>query len=46
MVEIIVVGAGIAGLKVAIKASENGAHVTLISLDYSERSQSVMAMGG
>ena len=46
MVDIVVVGAGIAGLTASIKASENGANVSLISPDYSERSQSVMAMGG
>lgn len=46
MSEIIVIGAGIAGMTAAIKASELGSHVSLISPDYSERSQSVMAMGG
>ena len=46
MVDIIVVGAGVAGLTAAIKACDNGANVSLISPDYSERSQSVMAMGG
>ena len=46
MVEIAIVGAGIAGLTAAIKATDMGAHVNLISPDYSERSQSVMAMGG
>ncbi len=46
MSEIIVIGAGIAGMTAAIKASDLGAHVSLISPDYSERSQSVMAMGG
>ncbi len=46
MSEIVIVGAGIAGLTAAIKASDMGAHVKLISPDYSERSQSVMAMGG
>ena len=45
MNNIIVVGAGMAGLTAAIKASDN-THVELISPDYSERSQSVMAMGG
>ena len=45
MKRIIVVGAGVAGLTAAIKASDN-AVVDLISPDYSERSQSVMAMGG
>ena len=46
MVDIIVVGAGLAGLTASIKACDNGANVSLISPDYSERSQSVMAMGG
>ena len=46
MVDIIVVGAGIAGLTASIKACDKGANVSLISSDYSERSQSVMAMGG
>ena len=46
MTEIVIVGAGIAGLTAAIKAADTGAHVKLISPDYSERSQSVMAMGG
>ncbi|MBR0270692.1 MAG: FAD-binding protein [Methanobrevibacter sp.] len=46
MVDIIVVGSGIAGLTASIHASDNGARVSLISPDYSERSQSVMAMGG
>ena len=46
MVDIIVVGAGIAGLTASIRASNSGADVTLISPDYSERAQSVMAMGG
>ncbi|MBP3792110.1 MAG: FAD-binding protein [Methanobrevibacter sp.] len=45
MNKVIVVGAGMAGLTAAIRASDN-AEVDLISLDYSERSQSVMAMGG
>ncbi len=43
---VIVVGSGIAGLCAAIKASDLGADVTLISPNYSETSQSVMAMGG
>lgn len=45
MNRVIVVGAGMAGLTAAIRASDN-AKVDLISPDYSERSQSVMAMGG
>jgi succinate dehydrogenase / fumarate reductase flavoprotein subunit len=43
---VIVVGSGIAGLCAAIKSSDLGADVTLISPNYSETSQSVMAMGG
>lgn len=41
-----IVGCGLAGLSAAIKASELGASVSLISPNYSETSQSVMAMGG
>ena len=44
--DVIIVGAGIAGLTASIRASEMGADVDLISPDFSERSQSVMAMGG
>ena len=46
MVNVIVVGAGIAGLTASIRACDRGANVSLISPDYSERTQSVMAMGG
>ena len=46
MSRVIIIGAGLAGLTAAIKASDNGADVDLISPDFSERSQSVMAMGG
>jgi len=46
MIDIVIVGAGIAGLSAAIKACDNDGVVSLISPDYSERSQSVMAMGG
>lgn len=46
MVEIIVVGNGLAGLSSAISAAELGAKVTLVSQNVSERSQSVMAAGG
>lgn len=41
-----IVGCGLAGLSAAIKASQLGANVNLISPNYSETSQSVMAMGG
>ena len=46
MSRVIIIGAGLAGLTAAINASDNGADVDLISPDFSERSQSVMAMGG
>jgi len=45
-VNIVIIGAGLAGLTAAIKASDLGANVSLISPNYSETSQSVMAMGG
>lgn len=41
-----IIGSGLAGLTAAIKASEMGEKVNLISPNYSETSQSVMAMGG
>lgn len=41
-----IVGCGLAGLTAAIAASDKGAKVSLISPNYSETSQSVMAMGG
>ena len=41
-----IIGSGLAGLTGAIKASEMGEKVNLISPNYSETSQSVMAMGG
>ena len=43
---IVIVGAGLAGLAAAVNASDLGANVSLISPNYSETSQSVMAMGG
>ena len=43
---IVIIGAGLAGLTAAVKASDFGASVSLISPNYSETSQSVMAMGG
>lgn len=46
MKTIIVIGSGLAGLTASIKASLLNAKVLLFSPDYSERSQSVMAMGG
>lgn len=46
MKEILVIGCGFAGTTAAIKCAENGHNVKLISPMPSERSQSVMAMGG
>ena len=41
-----IIGAGLAGLSAAITLSENGALCNLISLQQSERAQSVLAEGG
>jgi succinate dehydrogenase / fumarate reductase, flavoprotein subunit len=46
MSETLIIGAGLAGLAAAIKSAESGRHVTIVSPAVSERSQSVMAMGG
>lgn len=43
---VVIVGAGLAGLTAAVRASDLGANVSLISPNFSETSQSVMAMGG
>lgn len=44
--KIVVVGAGLAGLSAAINIAQQGSHVQLVSLNASERAQSVMAEGG
>ena len=44
--EIIVIGAGLAGLTCSVKSASENMHVKLFSPAQSERSQSVMAMGG
>ncbi|MCQ2964750.1 MAG: FAD-binding protein [archaeon] len=46
MKNILIIGSGIAGLTAAIKVCEGGGNVVLASPAHSERSQSVMAMGG
>lgn len=46
MKNILVMGSGLAGMTAALKLVEEGAAVTLVSPAYSERAQSVMAMGG
>lgn len=46
MKDIIILGSGLAGMTAALKLVEKGATVTLVSPAYSERAQSVMAMGG
>lgn len=46
MKNILIIGSGIAGLTAAIKSCESGVNVILASPAPSERSQSVMAMGG
>lgn len=46
MTEVVVIGAGLAGLTASIRAAERGAHVTLVCGVSPDRAQSVMAMGG
>jgi len=46
MKEILIIGCGLAGTTASIKCAENGHNVKLFSPMPSERSQSVMAMGG
>ena len=46
MERINIIGAGLAGLSAAITLSENGVPCNLISLQQSERAQSVLAEGG
>jgi len=46
MKDILILGSGLAGMTAALKLVEKGATVTLVSPAYSERAQSVMAMGG
>ena len=43
---VLVIGAGLSGLTCSVKLAENGNNVCLFSPSPSERSQSVMAMGG
>jgi succinate dehydrogenase / fumarate reductase flavoprotein subunit len=44
--QIVVIGAGLAGLFAALTAAENGTNAALVSVRPSERAQSVMAEGG
>ena len=46
MERIKIIGAGLAGLSAAVRLAEMGIHSTLISIQPSERAQSVMAEGG
>ncbi len=46
MRDVCVIGAGIAGMSLAVRCAEHGMRVTLVSPSPSERAQSVMAMGG
>jgi len=45
-IDVIVIGAGGAGLVAAINAHENGAKVLIVTKDYPTRSQTCMAQGG
>ena len=44
--DVIIIGAGGAGLSAAIKAKENGAKVLVLTKEYPTRSQTCMAQGG
>ena len=46
MPKILVIGCGLAGLAASVRGAELGAEVVLVAPSPSERSQSVMAMGG
>ncbi len=46
MKRVLVIGSGISGMACAVRCAHHGVHVTLVSPDPSERSQSVMAAGG
>ena len=46
MIDVLIVGSGIAGLTAALNASENNANVVILSKTYPTHSQSVQAQGG
>ncbi len=46
MIDVLVIGAGGAGLTAAIEARKSGAKVTVVSKSYPTRSQTTMAQGG
>ena len=46
MKEALIIGSGISGMACAVRCAQHGIHVILVSPDFSERSQSVMAAGG
>ena len=46
MKEVLIIGSGISGMAAAIRCAAHGIRVRLVSPDFSERSQSVMAAGG
>lgn len=46
MIDVLIVGSGIAGLTAALNASENNANVVVLSKTYPTHSQSVQAQGG
>ena len=46
MIDVLVIGAGGAGLTAAIEAKQKGASVTVLSKAYPTRSQTSMAQGG
>ena len=46
MAKVLIIGSGISGMTCAVRCAQHGLHVLLVSPDFSERSQSVMAAGG
>ena len=46
MIDVLIIGSGIAGLTAALNASKNGSKVLVVSKTYPTHSQSVQAQGG
>ena len=46
MIDVLIIGSGIAGLTAAINASNNNSNVVVLSKTYPTHSQSVQAQGG
>ena len=46
MIDVLIIGSGIAGLTAALNAKKNGSNVLVVSKTYPTHSQSVQAQGG